>query len=139
MEESNFLNRYILTFGYGNRKNYEEFLKYLEDFSVEYVVDVRKVTRAWSRQWYGEKINNFCHLNNIKYISKTKLGNTSGNKNWIPENPEAAKKELDEVAEIAKLGNILLLCAEKNASHCHRTEVANKLKELTAIPVKHLE
>jgi len=87
-------NRYILTFGYGNRKNYDVFSDYLEKFHIEYVVDVRAVPRAWSRQWYGEKISDFCQKNNIKYISKTALGNTSGNKNWIPANQQAASQWL---------------------------------------------
>lgn len=139
MKESNCYNRYIFTFGYGNRKNYDEILKYIEDFNVEYVVDIRRVPRAWSRRWYGEKLSTLCDSSNIKYISKTNLGNTSGDKNWIPENLEAAEKELNEVAEIVKEANILLLCAEKDSSRCHRTEVANYLNKLTAIPVKHLD
>ena len=49
-------NRCILTFGYGNRKNYDLFLDYLQNFDVEYVVDVRMSPRAWSRRWYGEPI-----------------------------------------------------------------------------------
>jgi len=139
MKENDSLNKYILTFGYGNRKSYKEFLEYLVDFNVTHVIDVRQVPRAWSRQWYAQELHNLCNSNNIKYLSKTKLGNTSGNENWIPESPEEAQQALCEVAEIAKQGNILLLCAEKKAAHCHRTEVANSLKELTAIPVKHLE
>lgn len=139
MKKSDSSKRYILTFGYGNRKNYEEFLKYLADFNVLYVIDVRQVPRAWSRKWYGDNIRNLCDSNNIRYVSKTELGNTSGNEKWIPKNNEAATKQLREVAEIANEGTILLLCAEKNPAHCHRTEVAKCLRELTAITVKHLE
>jgi len=101
-------SRNILTFGYGNRKNYDVFLDYLRKFNIKYVIDVRTVTRAWSRQWYGEKISAFCEKNNIKYISKTALGNTSGKKNWIPANQEAANEDLQEIAEIAKKGNVLI-------------------------------
>lgn len=36
----------ILTFGYGNRKNYDKFLKYLKTFNVNCVVDVRSSPRA---------------------------------------------------------------------------------------------
>ncbi|MEH2049736.1 DUF488 domain-containing protein [Nostoc sp.] len=131
--------RYILTFGYGNRKNYDVFLDYLKSFNIEYVIDVRTITRAWSRQWYGDRISIVCEKNNIKYISKTALGNTSGNKNWVPANQEAANEDLKEIAEIAQKCNVLILCAEMNANRCHRTEVASCLEHLTAISVKHLE
>ncbi|MBE9214297.1 DUF488 domain-containing protein [Plectonema cf. radiosum LEGE 06105] len=131
--------RYILTFGYGNRKSYDIFLDYLKKFNIEYVIDVRTVPRAWSRQWYGEKISDLCQKNDIKYISKTALGNTSGNKNWIPANQKAASEDLQEIAEIVQKSNVLILCAEMNPERCHRTEVASCLEQLTTIPVKHLE
>lgn len=129
----------ILTFGYGNRKNYEVFQDYLQNYDVKCVVDVRESPRAWSRRWYGDRIQSLCNSNNIKYISKTALGNISGKANWIPPNQEEAEQALSEVAEIARKGTILLLCAEMNHERCHRTEVANHLEELVSIPVKHLE
>lgn len=132
-------NNYILTFGYGNRKNYDVFLDYLQGFQVEFVIDVRERPRAWSRKWYGEQIKDFCNSNNIKYVSKTALGNTSGKENWIPPNQEEAESALIEIAELAKMGNILLLCAEMDSRRCHRVEVANRLGTLLSTPVKHLE
>jgi uncharacterized protein (DUF488 family) len=132
-------NRYILTFGYGNRKDYEVFLEYLRNFHVKYVVDVRLSPRAWSRRWYGDQIQSFCSSKSIKYVAKTSLGNTSGTENWIPPNQEEAEAALNEIAEIARMGNILLLCAEINPHRCHRVDVANCLGKLVSIPVKHLE
>ncbi|MBD2439464.1 DUF488 domain-containing protein [Nostoc sp. FACHB-110] len=129
----------ILTFGYGNRKDYAKFLEYLRNFNVECVVDVRMVPRAWSRKWYGEQIKILCESNNIEYISKTALGNTSGKENWIPLNQEEADQALYEIAQLAQKGNILLLCAEMNPNRCHRKEVAHCLESLASLPVKHLE
>jgi uncharacterized protein (DUF488 family) len=132
-------NNYILTFGYGNRKNYDMFLDYLQYFRVEFVIDVRERPRAWSRKWYGEQIKEFCNSNNIKYISQTALGNTSGKENWIPPNQEEAEAALIEIAELGKIGNILLLCAEMDSRRCHRVDVANRLGTLLSTPVKHLK
>ncbi|HBW87912.1 MAG TPA: DUF488 domain-containing protein [Cyanobacteria bacterium UBA11149] len=129
----------ILTFGYGNRKNYDLFLEYLQIFDVKCVVDVRISPRAWSRRWYGEEIKKLCKSNNIEYISMTSLGNTSGEKNWIPLDREAAETALHEVAEITHRGTILLLCAEMNPNRCHRVDVANCIEKLVSLPVKHLE
>lgn len=132
-------NKYILTFGYGNRKDYNVFLDYLQNFDVKCVVDVRISPRAWSRKWYGEQIQSFCISKSIKYISKTSLGNTSAKENWIPPNQEEANAALHEIAEIAQMGNILLLCAEMNPHRCHRKEVAKCLGKLVSLPVKHLD
>jgi uncharacterized protein (DUF488 family) len=137
--QSESLKPLILTFGYGNRKNYDDFLTYLNLFNVKYVVDVRSSPRAWSRKWYGEEIKKLCDFQNIKYISSVALGNTSGNKNWIPPNIEEAVKALQEISEIAMLETTLLLCAEKLPSQCHRVEVAQQLQQLTNTPIQHLE
>ncbi len=86
-----------------------------------------------------KQIEFFCISKGIKYISKTSLGNTSGKENWIPPNKEEADIDLHEVAEIARMGNVLLLCAEMNPQRCHRVDVANCLGKLASVPVKHLE
>ncbi len=93
-----FINKYILTFGYGNRRDYSEFLEYLENFDVKCVIDVRKSPRAWSRRWYGDRIENLCRSRNIQYISKVSLGNTSGKKNWVSPTPEKVDVDLCEIA-----------------------------------------
>lgn len=131
-------NKYILTFGYGNRKDYEAFIEYLDKFEVSYVIDVRFTPRAWSRKWYGDQIEKLCISKGINYISKIYLGNTSGNANWIPPDKEEANKSLAEVAGIASNGTVLLLCAEKDHHRCHRAEVAKQLEKLVNLPVQHL-
>ena len=133
------IQTFILTFGYGNRKNYDEFLKYLEMFHVNCVVDVRSSPSALSINLYGTSIYKICNSINFKYISQTSLGNKSGNKNWIPPNQEEATLALLEISEIAQKETVLLLCAELQSAKCHRVSVANKLHELTGIAVKHLE
>ncbi len=129
----------ILTFGYGNRKDYDAFLKYIDEFKVAYVVDVRLSPRAWTRKWYGDAIEKICISNNIKYLAKATLGNTSGRSNWIPPEQAAADETLSELADILNTGNVLLLCAELDYLRCHRVEVATKLQALTNASVKHLK
>jgi uncharacterized protein (DUF488 family) len=138
MNVSDNYNHYILTFGYGNRQSYDEFLQYLQEMKVDVVIDVRINPRAWSRKWYKEQIEHFCLSKNIAYISQTALGNTSGKETWIPPNQEAADIALKEVAEIAQSQTILLLCAEMNPERCHRKVVADYLGKLSSNPVQHL-
>jgi uncharacterized protein (DUF488 family) len=130
---------YILTFGYGNRKDYDLFVEYLKCFNVNCVVDVRLTPRAWSRKWYGAQLDKFCTSINIEYISEPALGNTSGNQNWVPPDLEGAKKALLEISNIVKLGTILLLCCEKDFRRCHRVDVAKELQQLTKVPIKNLD
>ncbi|MDR9403118.1 MAG: DUF488 domain-containing protein [Halothece sp. Uz-M2-17] len=129
----------VLTFGYGNRKSYDTLLEYIKKYNITCIVDVRLSPRAWSRKWYGDAIEKLCSSKNITYMSKTSLGNISGNSHWIPPEQEEADKTLSEIAEISKGENILLLCAEMNCAKCHRTEIAHKLHELSNATVKHLE
>jgi uncharacterized protein (DUF488 family) len=132
-------NNSVFTFGYGNRKGYETLIDYLKEYKITCLIDVRLNPRAWSRKWYGDNIQKMCESQNVEYISEKSLGNTSGNSNWIPPEPEKAEKALQELSEMLEKGNILLLCAEMDNSRCHRTEVANQLQILTKSMVKHLK
>lgn len=128
----------ILTFGYGNRKDYDLFLKYIDEFKIAYVVDVRLSPKAWTRKWYGDAIEKICQSVNIQYLAKPTLGNTSGRSNWIPPEPSAAAETLTELAKILDSGNVLLLCAELDYLRCHRVGVAKELEKLTNAEIKHL-
>ena len=128
----------ILTFGYGNRKDYDVFLKYIDEFKIAYVVDVRLSPKAWTRKWYGDAIEKICQSVNIQYLAKPTLGNTSGRSNWIPPEPTAAAETLSELAKILDSGNVLLLCAELDYLRCHRVGVAEELEKLTNAEIKHL-
>ena len=127
----------IFTFGYGNRKNYDLLTSYIEQNNIKYLFDVRRTTRAWTRVWYGQQISNFCQEKGIKYTNNSSLGNTSGKSNWVSPCPEEAEQGLKEIAEIANKENILLLCAEMDFKRCHRTEVANRLQNLSNTSVEH--
>ncbi|MBD1847803.1 DUF488 domain-containing protein [Cyanobacteria bacterium FACHB-63] len=128
----------ILTFGYGNRTDYDAFSSHLEILNVAYVVDVRIKPRAWSAMWSENQINRFCEAQGVQYLSKRALGNTSGNSDWIPPSDEDADRALAEVSQLAEIGTVLLLCAELDPLKCHRKKVAERLSEITQKPIKHL-
>lgn len=127
----------IFTFGYGNRKDYSQFLEYLEKNHIDCVVDVRQKTTAWTRRWYGQQISDVCTEHGVDYCSEPALGNTSGSQHWIPPNREEAHLALKRLAEKLNSQKILLLCAELDHHRCHRTEVAEKLKKLTGSKIQH--
>lgn len=129
----------ILTFGYGNRTNYNSLKLYLEEHKVSYLIDVRRTPRAWTRMWYAQNVERFCNAQGIQYLSMPALGNISGKKAWIPPDADAAKIAISEVSQLAECETILLLCAEKDYQRCHRTEVADSICKLTKSQVHHLQ
>ena len=129
----------ILTFGYGNRRNYESLLNYIKKFNVNLLIDVREKPRAWSRRWYGEQIKKFCDEQGIEYLSETTLGNISGSNNWISPNQDKADEILEDIAKKYQSKTILLLCAEMDHNRCHRVEVAKELQKLIDQPIEHLK
>lgn len=138
MSETNQDEVLILTFGYGNRTNYDTFLEYLKKFNVAYVIDVREKPRAWSQKWYAKQIQKVCSDSGIQYLSETSLGNISGTNQWIPPDPKKAEEALHDLAKKAASKTVLLLCAERDCNRCHRVEVANQLYNLIHHSIKHL-
>ncbi|ACB53137.1 hypothetical protein cce_3789 [Crocosphaera subtropica ATCC 51142] len=139
MNNTSIHQSFILTFGYGNRSNYDTLLNYIKEFKIDFLIDVREKPRAWSRKWYGDQIEKFCHEQGIEYLSETTLGNVSGTSHWVSPDPEKADQVLQDIAQKAKSKTILLLCAEMDYHRCHRVEVAEELKKLTHQPIKHLK
>jgi uncharacterized protein (DUF488 family) len=131
-------NFYILTFGYGNRSNYDSLLNYFKEYEISCVIDVREKPRAWSRKWYGDQIEKLCNDHKIEYFTSSFLGNLSGTREWVSPNPVKAEQILLDIAEKYIAKTLLLLCAEIDYKRCHRTEVANQLGKLTQKKIQHL-
>lgn len=129
----------ILTFGYGNRSSYDSLLAYINEFEVDFLIDVREKPRAWSRKWYGDQLEKLCHQQGIEYLSEKTLGNISGTSHWVSPEPEKVDQVLQDIAKKAQSKTVLLLCAEMDYHRCYRVEVAEKLQELTHQPINHLQ
>lgn len=127
----------IVTFGYGNRSNYDDIKEVIHRYQVSYVIDVRKKPRGWSALWSSQQLNKLCESLNIHYLSKTALGNESGNKSWEPPDPQSAEEALTEVSKLLPANNILLLCAEKDPMRCHRVEVSQRIQSLSGAKLIH--
>jgi len=130
--------KHILTFGYGNRTSYDSLVEYLHKHDINCIVDVRLSPKAWTRKWWADQVKLFCQSQEVEYISEPRLGNTSGNRNWIPPDAKDAERALQRISEMLKDKNVLLLCAELDPSRCHRKEVAESLNKMTHKPVNHL-
>jgi len=92
---------FILTFGYGNRSNYDALLNYIKEFKIDFLIDVREKPCAWSRRWYGDQLEKFCNQQGIQYFSEKTLGNISGTSHWVSPEPEKVDQVLQEIAKKA--------------------------------------
>jgi uncharacterized protein (DUF488 family) len=128
----------ILTFGYGNRSNYDEFAGLVSESGVTHVVDVRMRPKGWARIWYADQIAAKCRNLGVDYLSIPALGNTSGTSDWVPPNEEEATDALHRVSSLLESGTVMLICAEMDAHRCHRTAVALRLQELTQGSISHV-
>ena len=128
----------IYTFGYGNRKTYYDLINHIELKEIKHIIDVRRMPYGWNAVWSYSELERFAKKHNINYESKKELGNSGHSIKWIPASPRKAEEALNELAVLAKKETILLMCAELDYKRCHRTEVANKLSEMTGLPVEHL-
>ncbi|MEM6519625.1 MAG: DUF488 domain-containing protein [Cyanobacteria bacterium P01_C01_bin.70] len=128
----------ICTFGYGNRTSYSDLEAAISEYDIHLVVDVRKKPRGWSPLWSNFGLSKFCDSIGIEYLSKTALGNNSGNSKWLPPNPDEAESALNDVSIVSMNYSVLLLCAEKDWRRCHRAAVAERIADKTGNPVVHL-
>jgi uncharacterized protein (DUF488 family) len=126
--------RKLFTIGYGGRSP-EEFLACLASHGVEAVVDVRLSPRgylgAFTRaQSDGKGIQALLGRGGIRYYWWKALGNPFRNTpDWraryqmhLDSQWEAARHLLTAVPE-----PYCLLCAEKLAARCHRSDIAERL------------
>ncbi len=128
----------IFTFGYGNRTSHNQLIKYFQSREIKYLIDVRFTPYGWSSLWHCTELEKVCKNNGVQYISKKDLGNTSGNKKWVPPDGKRASVALMSVAEIAAHENLILMCSELDFNKCHRKEIAENLSTMTGEIVVHL-
>lgn len=128
----------IYTFGYGNRPNYDVLQKYLAEYQIRYLIDVRLKPVGWSKIWHSVNLNSFCNSLGVKYVSEPSLGNISGKPVWIPPDTTLAACSILLVQEFLRQNSVVLMCAELSHKRCHRTDVANEIATLTGSPVVHL-
>ncbi|SDK21545.1 DUF488 domain-containing protein [Methanoculleus thermophilus] len=130
----------ITTIGYEG-KDIDQFFQTLIANRVTLLVDVRR--NAFSRKYGYSKealsrnLQNFC----IKYVHIPELGIESSRRRDITQNgyQELFKQYSSEleykgdlIEKIKALGGqekIALMCFEKNASHCHRGVIADRLRK----------
>jgi len=117
--------KHIETIGYGGKKP-EEFYEELESMNPDIVVDVREnpfssYLRVYTKQYLEKRLG-------LKYTWIKELGNKTRE---IPPklvDEEAGLRKLNELSE--KHNRIVLLCAEKRETNCHRGYIKRRFLDL---------
>lgn len=112
----------VLTIGYGGKKPTEFFVE-LEALNPDVIVDVRENPFKAFLGVYTQK--GLMNRLGDKYVWISELGNTTRELPPTLVNEEEGLKKLR--ALMKKHKRIALLCAEKDATHCHRSYIKAKL------------
>jgi len=135
----------VRTIGYQNLK-FKDFVDILLSRGITMVVDVRNnpfsFKPGFSKKWLT------IHLpeHNIRYINIPELGIPSkyrkelnGSALWhkYDELLMMNENQLLSVADIIRNQAAVLMCFEAHPVDCHRSRLAEKLKDITGLPVTH--
>jgi len=120
----------IYTIGYGNRK-FSDFISLLDKHHISMVIDVRRFPKSSSSEYNRENLESRLLEFSIDYIS---MGETLGGlrSGGYPKHMETDSYQagINQLLELAKGRNIVLMCKERSDSGCHRRYIVETLKGL---------
>ena len=127
----------IYTIGHSTRK-FEEFLKILKQFNIEFVVDVRHFPSSKKFPWFSkEQLSNSLAKEGIKYYWFEELGGyrKAGYQNYMK--TDEWKNGIKKLLELSERDRTVIMCAEILWWRCHRRYISNWLVD-KGIKVIHI-
>lgn len=141
----------LFTIGHGTRP-LPTFLHLLEQYSIEFLIDVRSVPySAFNPQYRQPELVTALRSNGFRYIY---MGNTLGGRPTDPAcyNP-LGKLDYDLVraqsffregleriiAAYQQNINVALMCSESKPENCHRSKLIGRSLEQKNIPIHHID
>lgn len=142
----------LLTIGYEGRK-IEEFIDRLKQFNVSRLIDVREIPLSRKIGFSKDSLRERLEEENIEYVHAEALGSPSHIRNklksdwdydyffraynkYLSQNMKAIK----EVYQFLSSGINCIMCFERFPDKCHRSAVADKIKEYdgNGLKIKHI-
>lgn len=126
----------MYTIGYGNRK-FEDFISLLKKYGINIVVDVRRFPRSVYPEYVKENLERELPKLGIKYAF---MGDTLGGFRRGYEKhmeTEMYRRGIKNLSELAKQGNVVIMCLERSPKGCHRRYISQTLKDL-GVGVAHI-
>lgn len=127
----------IFTIGYGGRR-FADFISLLQQHSIPVLVDVRHFPRSEVPEYNKDSLEAKLPQFGISYIC---MGDILGGfrKGGYRKHMESQSYQsgISKLLELAKRGNLVLMCKERSDASCHRRYVAETLanKGIKTIPL----
>jgi uncharacterized protein (DUF488 family) len=141
----------VYTIGYEN-SSVDAFLNALIVYGMSRLIDIRNNPLSRRFGFSKRTLSNLCEKIGIEYVHFPELGIKSEDrkslsdfesyrkllnhyeKNILPHKIEA----LNQTVSLIKEKSSVFMCFEKDAQWCHRGRVANKISNMTRLPIYHL-
>lgn len=141
----------LFSIGHGNR-NRNEFLLLLQEFNIEYLVDVRSIPYSkYNPQFNQNELRHFLEENKIKYIF---MGDTIGGRpkdKTCYDNDGKVDYEILKTKDFFLSGierikvaydkgiNLVIMCSESKPCECHRSKLIGKVLGKENIILNHID
>lgn len=127
----------IYTWGYQSR-NSSLLVSICDELAIRWVVDVRRYAKSSQPGWSWRELRESFFLQNSTYVALPGLGNFHRELPWKRGDRFLLDACFREVRSLLLVGDVVLLCRERNHRECHRAEVADWLAAEVKAEVRHL-
>lgn len=141
----------IYTIGYEGI-DVDRFLSLLREHDIETVVDIRELPLSRKPGFSKNALADMLNLSGLEYIHLPELGcpkpirnryRTDGNWKRYTEGflkyLDTQDEALAQLTAMATVSNCALLCFEADHNYCHRSMVANAVKDIGGMRVSHIK
>ncbi|UZR30804.1 DUF488 domain-containing protein [Methylococcus mesophilus] len=141
----------IFTIGYEGL-DIDAFLSLLTQHGIETVVDIRELPLSRKPGFSKRSLTNALNLSGFEYVHMADLGcprpvrdRYRNDGNWkrytegFMKHLTAQEAAIAELAERTASSNCALLCYEANYNFCHRSMVANAVRDHCGAGVRHIK
>jgi uncharacterized protein (DUF488 family) len=139
----------IFTIGY-EASTPDDFIATLKLMKVDLLLDVRELPMSRRKGFAKTALTNLLNKNGINYQHEKLLGSPRAIRHQLREDKDlekffvdfneyiGTKKDILERVSSSLVGNVVLMCYERDYKTCHRKVVAKKLGELLGIRPRHI-
>ncbi len=118
----------VYTIGYEG-KEFDEFLKLLDEYGVKRVVDVRSYPSSKRSEFDKKNLKDELFKASIKYRHLSQLGGLRDKDYEEIMKEEGWREDFEQLKELAKEKKTVILCLESNPMKCHRRFISEELEE----------
>lgn len=141
----------VFTIGYEGL-DIDTFVSMLAEYSIETVVDIRELPLSRKRGFSKTALAGVLNLSGLEYVHMAKLGcpkavrdRYRGDANWARYTRGFLKylgtqeTAIAELSGLARSTNCALLCYEADFNFCHRSMVANAVRDFCGANIEHIK